>query len=225
MVQGSITDAPGVRTKSWTTCVVRKGVRMYDRDGYGSAMYALDEGMTPREAADIVRCSRCTVAKWRKDGPPHTRGSASKRQLEVAKGRRKRSEMDVHEPPKKGPLAGLAPDQIENLLLRAVLADLKVRGWDPASISNRRKCELGERLRKSLRASKKVVCSIARLRVVYRHRRRHYSSYAQETAGPGGLTGPRNCPHSSTHQTLVGVISDDLESNFTLNQPLAISAN
>ena len=36
---------------------------------------------------------------------------------------------------------------IENLLLRAVLADLKAEGWDPASISNRSKCELGERLR------------------------------------------------------------------------------
>ena len=54
----------------------------------------------------------------------------------------------TYEPPRTGPLAGLAPDQIENLLLRAVLADLKAAGWDPASISNRRKCELGERLRR-----------------------------------------------------------------------------
>ena len=51
-------------------------------------------------------------------------------------------------PPRSGPLAGLNPDQIENLLLRAVLADLKAGGWDPASISNRSKCELGERLRR-----------------------------------------------------------------------------
>ena len=35
----------------------------------------------------------------------------------------------------------------ENQLLRAVLADLKAGGWAPASISNRRKAELGERLR------------------------------------------------------------------------------
>ena len=54
----------------------------------------------------------------------------------------------IYDPPKSGPLAGLNPDQIENLLLRAVLADLKAGGWDPASISNRSKCELGERLRR-----------------------------------------------------------------------------
>lgn len=50
--------------------------------------------------------------------------------------------------PGAGPLAGLTPDQIEDLLLRAVLDDLKVARWDPASISNRSKCELGQRLRR-----------------------------------------------------------------------------
>ena len=59
------------------------------------------------------------------------------------------SERLLYEPPASGPLAGLSPDQIENLLLRAVLADLKAGGWDPASISNRSKCELGERLRRA----------------------------------------------------------------------------
>lgn len=53
----------------------------------------------------------------------------------------------LYDPPATGPLSGLAPEQVENLLLRAVLADLKAGGWDPASISNRSKCELGERLR------------------------------------------------------------------------------
>ena len=53
----------------------------------------------------------------------------------------------LYEPARRGPLSGLTPDQVENLLLRAVLADLKAGGWDPASISNRSKCELGERLR------------------------------------------------------------------------------
>ena len=53
----------------------------------------------------------------------------------------------VYDPPATGPLAGLEPAQIENVLLRAVLADLKAGGWEPGSISNRSKCELGERLR------------------------------------------------------------------------------
>ena len=38
---------------------------------------------------------------------------------------------------------------LENQLLRAVLADLKAGGWDPASISNRRKAELGGRSRRA----------------------------------------------------------------------------
>ena len=31
----------------------------------------------------------------------------------------------LYEPARRGPLSGLTPDQVENLLLRAVLADLK----------------------------------------------------------------------------------------------------
>ena len=36
----------------------------------------------------------------------------------------------LYDPPASGPLAGLTPDQVENLLLRAVLDDLKgARPW------------------------------------------------------------------------------------------------
>lgn len=34
----------------------------------------------------------------------------------------------VYDPPATGPLAGLEPAQMENILLRAVLADLKAVG-------------------------------------------------------------------------------------------------
>lgn len=44
--------------------------------------------------------------------------------------------------------AALSEAELENACLRAVLADLKAGGWDPGSISNKRKCELGERLRR-----------------------------------------------------------------------------
>ena len=69
----------------------------------------------------------------------------------------------IYEPSGAGPLAGLAPDQIENLLLRAVLADLKAAGWDPASISNRRKCELGERLRRESALPLRSITAILRI--------------------------------------------------------------
>ena len=53
---------------------------------------------------------------------------------------------------KEGPLneverAAYEAAMTENMLLRAVLDDLKGAGSHPASMSNRRKCELGERLR------------------------------------------------------------------------------
>jgi Transposase and inactivated derivatives len=44
-------------------------------------------------------------------------------------------------------VAALSASELENACLRAVLADLKAGGWDPDSISNRKKVELGERLR------------------------------------------------------------------------------
>ncbi len=50
---------------------------------------------------------------------------------------------------KEGPLneverAAYEAAMTENMLLRAVLDDLKGAGSHPASMSNRRKCELGE---------------------------------------------------------------------------------
>lgn len=49
-------------------------------------------------------------------------------------------------PPETGPLAEMTPDQIEKLLLRAVLDNLK-GGSHPPSTPMRSRCELGERLR------------------------------------------------------------------------------
>ena len=54
-----------------------------------------------------------------------------------------------YDPPKSGPLAGLSPDQIENLLLRAVLADLKGVGpgfdLEQEQVRARREIEAGDR--------------------------------------------------------------------------------
>ena len=130
--------------------VARMGVRMYDRDDVELALYALEEGCTVAEAARIVGASREAVRRWRGGRVPHERGRGSERQGAAARASaaRRREAMGLYDPPASGPLSGLTPDQIENLLLRAVLADLKAAGWDPASISNRSKCELGERLRR-----------------------------------------------------------------------------
>ena len=53
-------------------------------------------------------------------------------------------------PPRRpAPCRASNPEQIENLLLRTVLTDLKAAEWGPASTSNRSKCELGERSRRA----------------------------------------------------------------------------
>lgn len=70
---------------------------------------------------------------------------------------------ETRDPPKGGPLAGLGPDQIENLLLRAVLTDLKAGDRDPASSSNGSKCELGERLRRETGLPLRSISSFLRI--------------------------------------------------------------
>lgn len=125
---------------------------MHDRDTVGLALLALEEGMTLAGAAEVAGVPLRTVANWaagrlprsyagRRPGPGMMGGEAIDREAE------RMSAKGLYDPPATGPLAGLEPAQIENILLRAVLADLKAGGRDPASISNRSKCELGERLR------------------------------------------------------------------------------
>lgn len=133
------------------------GVRVYDRETVELALRAIEGGMTLAGAAGLVGASPRAVAYWSSGALPHSVTGA--RRGSICPGARRggegagdmgptERERRLYEPPRSGPLAGLTPDQIENLLLRAVLADLKAGGWDPASISNRSKCELGERLRR-----------------------------------------------------------------------------
>ena len=159
MLKNAETAPKGIKSLPWECGrkVGRRGasgreVRMHDRDTVGLALLALEEGMTLAGAAEVAGVPLRTVANWaagrlprsyagRRPGPGMMGGEAIDREAE------RMSAKGLYDPPATGPLAGLEPAQIENILLRAVLADLKAGGWDPASISNRSKCELGERLR------------------------------------------------------------------------------
>ena len=126
---------------------------MHDGDEVGLVLLAREEGMTLREAAELAGVPLSTAGAWAAGLLPRSYTGApwgsGRMGGDTTDGRAARmSEKGLYDPPATGPLAGLAPAQIENLLLRAVLADLKAGGWDPASISNRSKCELGERLRR-----------------------------------------------------------------------------
>lgn len=142
----------GVRTESWT--VKRSGleVRMYSREKVELFLLATEDGMGPTAAAKFAGVSVGAAKKWATGHLPHSYTGARCR-IGARKPPRKEASLgpdkSTYAPPATGPLAGLNEDQIENLLLRAVLADLKAEGWDPASISNRSKCELGERLRRA----------------------------------------------------------------------------
>ena len=120
---------------------------MYKDVAKARAFKMIDEGATREEVACYLGVNKRTIYRW----------LAARRALSQpcpkpvsSTGEEKGMHMDSEElyaPPRSGPLSGLEPSQIENLLLRAVLADLKAEGWVPASISNKSKCELGERLR------------------------------------------------------------------------------
>ena len=111
---------------------------MYDRDDVELALLALGEGMSPREAAELVGASRESVARWARGAVPHERAAHAR----IVAG------TTLEEGPvNESERAAFEAAMTENQLLRAVLADLKAGGSRPASISNRRRCELGERLR------------------------------------------------------------------------------
>lgn len=117
---------------------------MYKQMLKEKALQMVEDGATVIRTAEFMGVSRRTVHRWIESARTLSEEAAPVSLDDDEKG----AEMDdLYEPPRSGPLAGLDPSQIENLLLRAVLADLKVAGWAPDLISNRSKCELGERLR------------------------------------------------------------------------------
>ncbi len=122
---------------------------MYKDMAKAKAFKLADEGATKDRIANHLGVSRRTVFRWLAarralSEPPTLPVSCAHEQKQEGADM---GNSNLYDPPRSGPLSGLGPSQIENLLLRAVLADLKAGGWAPDSISNRSKCELGERLR------------------------------------------------------------------------------
>lgn len=121
---------------------------MYDRDTIELALLALEEGMTKVEAAELCGASRGAVQRWGRGLLPHARWRASGSAARPPRGAARMAPPDAEEDPlNEAERAAYEAAMNENMLLRAVLDDLKGAGSHPGSISNRRKCELGERLR------------------------------------------------------------------------------
>lgn len=117
---------------------------MYDRETVELALLALEEGMTQKEAAELCGASRSAVKHWAAGRLPHDRPAGRPgRQGARMVPARARKEAPVNGSER----AAFEAAMTENMLPRAVLDDLKEAVSHPGSISNRRKCELGERLR------------------------------------------------------------------------------
>lgn len=135
---------------------------MYSRDDVELALYALEDGMSAREAAELVGCGVSSVGEWSRGHLPHSvtgRGSLRAGRARAGAGRGEAVAMARSdeagdrdagpcEAPATGPLSGLSPDQVENRLLRAVLDDPRAGGSLPGSAPDRSKAEFGERLRR-----------------------------------------------------------------------------
>ncbi|WP_455137792.1 IS3 family transposase [Thermophilibacter sp.] len=112
---------------------------MYDREDVELALYALEEGMSTREAARLVGCSQTAVVDWVAGRVPRRRRGGRIVAREAPTG--------GVEPLTDGERAAYEAAMTENMLLRAVLDDPRAGGSPPASMSNARKAALGERLR------------------------------------------------------------------------------
>lgn len=112
---------------------------MHDREDVELALYALEEGWTQAEAGALVGARPSTVSRWAAGRVPHARSAPKARIVRVPV--REEDPLNAEE------RAAYEAAMTENMLLRAVLDDLKGEGSHPGSMSNGRKCELGERLR------------------------------------------------------------------------------
>lgn len=139
---------------------------MIDREKIEEALETLSLGFSSSQAAELAGVAPSTVEHWSKGRLPLSwdawgaRIAVTGHRGEAARMTETRAPYD---PPASGPLAGLSPDQIENLLLRAVLDDLKGVGSPLDSMSSRSKCELSKRLRRATGLPLRCVTAFLRI--------------------------------------------------------------
>ena len=114
---------------------------MYGKEQVELFLLGREDGMTIREAAELAGVRERTAKGWSSGKLPHSYTGAARRGTMAPTTGSGEGAVDDSE------RAAYEAAMTENQLLRAVLADLKAGGWVPGSISNRRKAELGERLR------------------------------------------------------------------------------
>ena len=127
---------------------------MYDREDVELALLALEEGMTCREAGELVGARGPTVSRWASGRVPHERAGRAKM---APRPRREEAPLDESE------RAAYEAAMLENQLLRAVLDDLKEVGLPLASMSNAKKAELCGRLRAATGLPLRVITAFLKI--------------------------------------------------------------
>ena len=121
-------------------------------------LLAREDGMTVRDAAAFAGVRTGTAKRWAAGdlprsytGRPRRSGRIVSDDARSTPGRPavERETEGPCEPAETGPLADMTPDQIEKLLLRAVLDDLKGAGSHPLSTPMGSRCGLAGRLREA----------------------------------------------------------------------------
>lgn len=131
---------------------------MHTKEEVGLFLLAREDGMSVAEAAAFAGVGGRVARSWDAGmlprsytGRPWGSGRIGGEDARTTRGgaRVKIEVRGLYEPPETGPLAEMTPDQIENLLLRAVLDDLKGEGSHPLSTPMRSRCGLARRLREA----------------------------------------------------------------------------
>ncbi len=137
------------------------GVRMYSKEDVELALEGLAEGMSFREVCEMVGCRESTAHEWAAGRLPRscTGAPLPPRRCRMAPLPGEGGEGAVTD----GERAAYEAAMTENQLLRAVLDDLKEEGCAPRSISNRRKAECGERLRRETGLPLREITSFLRI--------------------------------------------------------------
>ena len=131
---------------------------MYGRETVERFLAAREEGASVRAAAALAGASRGAAANWAAGRLPRSyTGEPPRRSARIVRygdstargAAMEDAARSLYAPAEEGPLEGMTPEQIENLLLRAVLDDLKGGGSHPASMPMRSRCGLAARLREA----------------------------------------------------------------------------
>lgn len=149
---------------------------MHTKENVELVLEALELGFSRSEVAELTGLNRGTISNWVRGLLPHSYTGKPAR-MKPPENQRGRWVDMLDENGEE-----MTPAEIENILLRAVLADLKAEGSSLQSISKKNLCALGERLRAATGLPLKDITAflkISKSTYEYHRARRGYDKYKE----------------------------------------------